>query len=495
MAQTDRDVFDRAGQYNLTELAILSYIQDKEDSLPKRIDVRGILYNFEIAEDILTNNVVGSAILYDMQDIRTIMPITGLERISIKFNSPGTSGYDYSEDTGIPLQIYKVDKVRKDPTNDKAQFYQVFFCSPEMYRNQISKISRAYAGPIEDAIKDIVRNYLKSEKPLYIEPTATNSKYVIPNLRPYQAINYLCTQAVSGKYSENAGYVFYETSQGFFFRSVASMMGLGGQLTEIPPKWKFSSLITSVTEDQDRPEIKDIERKLSSVIKYEFDKPVDMLSNIAEGFYASRIITHDAFNKTITTKDFNYLETARKQPHTEMSSNQFENVGLLYPENGSAKGVEYADTRKGLNELPMAKLMTKASTSNVHNGYEFSDSSKTIPIRINQLATLRNMNLSMAVHGNTLINAGDIVTFVSPLMRPTGHNEGVENSPYTSGRYVVMAIKHTVNVEAQKHEMVLKCFKDSVRSAYPSESEALSSVGKGNIVDYNIYEEQLKAQA
>ena len=31
-----------------------------------------------------------------MQDIRTILPITGLERMSIKFNSPGTRGYDCS---------------------------------------------------------------------------------------------------------------------------------------------------------------------------------------------------------------------------------------------------------------------------------------------------------------------------------------------------------------------------------------------------------------
>ena len=127
MAQTDRDVFDKVGQYNLSEIAIISYRQTK-DSKPRRIDI-SILYNFEIAEDIFLNNVVGSVIVYDMQDIRSIMPMVGLERLSLKFNSPGMNGYDYSEDTGVPLQIYKIDKVRKDPKNEKAQLYQIYFCS------------------------------------------------------------------------------------------------------------------------------------------------------------------------------------------------------------------------------------------------------------------------------------------------------------------------------------------------------------------------------
>ena len=55
-----------------------------------------------------------------------------------------------------------------------------------------------------------------------------------------------------------------------------------------------------------------------------------------------------------------------------------------------------------------------------------------------------------------------------------------------------MAIKHIVNLESQRHEMVLKCFKDSVRTAYPTEEDALSNVGKGDITNYDLYEEQYK---
>jgi len=474
MAQTDRDVFDKVGQYNLSEIAIISY-RFSEDSLPKRIDIKGILYNFEIAEDILSNNIVGSAIVYDMQDIRSILPMIGLERLSLKFNSPGLSGYDYTEDTGTPLQIYKIDKVRKDPQNERAQLYQIYFCSPEMYRNSTTKISRAYAGPVEDAVKDILRNDLKSKKPFFFEPTSTNAKYVIPNLKPYDAINYLASQAKSKKFRVNAGYKFFETSEAFHFRSIDSMMGLDGQFKEVPPKWKYQAMITAVTEKDNQPEIKDIERRLSQVIKYEFNKPVDTLENINMGMYANKVTTHDAFNKTIKTKTYNYNEQGAQQVHTEMSGSRFDQTGLLYPEDGSGKGVKFADTGKSLTELFDAKTMVVTETSKVHDDYEFTPSSELLPLMTHQSQVMRNMNLSMLVYGNTLLNAGDIITFSSPVQRPGEP----ENNPYTSGRYVIMAIKHVVNVEAQRHEMVLRCFKDSVRNAYPKEEDALSSVGNG----------------
>ena len=96
---------------------------------------------------------------------------------------------------------------------------------------------------------------------------------------------------------------------------------------------------------------------------------------------------------------------------------------------------------------------------------------------------MRNMNLSLLVYGLTKVNAGDIITFTSPVQRPGEP----ENNPYTSGRYVVMAVKHMVNVEAQRHEMVLKCFKDAVSTPYPTEEDALNSIGKGDSINEDIY--------
>ena len=476
----EKNILDKVGKYNLSTLEIISYRQDKEESKPKTMDIKGITLTMSINEDIFSNNIVGSLIVYDTQDIRTIFPLTGLERLAVKFNTPGLPGYDMTENNGVPFQIYKVDSVRKDPTNDIGQFYKIYFCSPEMYNNQVATVSKAYAGPIEFAVNDILRNkkYLNSKKSLFVENTATNAKYVMPSLKPYKAINFLSSQCVSGKYN-NAGYLFYETSKGFHFRSLESLLAMGGAVAR-PTRWNFQSQINMVADNK-KDEVKDIERRMQAVIKYEFSKPVDTLTNIIDGFYANRLVVHDAFNKTITTHDFNYKDNYEKSYHLESLGFEADSRKHITP------NTQLNDTGKSLYEFADSKKMVSTETSRVHNDYEFTPVKDTLPKITSQKAGYKNMNMSLLVHGNTSLNAGDVINFTAPIMQP-GENK-IPN-PYTSGRYLIMAIKHTMSVESGTHEMVLRCFKDSVRTPYPREDDPLT-VGKEFNNTINIYNEDI----
>ena len=72
--------------------------------------------------------------------------------------------------------------------------------------------------------------------------------------------------------------MFYENAKGFHFRSLGSLLALGGARAR-PTRWNYQTQITNV-QDGNKPEVKDIERRLQSIIKYEFNKPVDTLSNM-----------------------------------------------------------------------------------------------------------------------------------------------------------------------------------------------------------------------
>ena len=475
----DSNTLDKVGKYNLAELSIISYRQDKEESKPKFIDIKGIMLTMTITEDIFNSNISGAVTVYDTQDVRTIFPLTGLERLSVKFNTPGYPGYNMTENGGTPFQIYKVDSVRKDPTNDIGQFYKIYFCSPEMYNNQVATVSKAYKGPIENAVEDMVRSkkYLNSKKPLFIEETKTNAKYVIPSLKPYKAISFLCSQAISGKYN-NSGYRFFETSQGFHFRSLESMLASGGAIAK-PSMFNFQSQVNMVKDTDKGDEVKDIERRMMAVIKYEFNKPVDTLTNIIDGFYANKLIVHDAFNKTIKTHDFNYKDNFEKGYHTETIGEDRDSDKQIMP------NAQLNDMGKSLFEFADSKKMVVTETSKVHNDYEFVPTSDTLPKIVSQKAGYKNLNLSLLVYGNTQINAGDIINFSMPVMQP---GEKADPNPYTNGRYLIMAIKHTISTEAQRHEMTLRCFKDSVRTPYPSETDPLI-IDKDNSVRVDIYNE------
>ena len=481
MATLEKDILDKVGKYNLSTLEIISYRQDKEESAPKTMDIRGITLTMSLTEDIFSNCLNGSLMVYDTQDVRSLLPLTGLERLAFKFETPGLPGYDMTEDNGVPFHIYKVDTIRKDKSNDKGQFYKIYFCSPEMINNQITSVSRAYAGPIETGVKDIFRSnkYLNSKKRLSVEDTSTNAKYVIPSLKPFKAINFLASQCRSGKYN-NAGYLFYENSQGFHFRSLESMLAMGGAVGR-PTRFNYMTQLVQV-KDSKKDEVKDIQRRLQTVIHYEFGKQVDAIENIKNGLYANRLVVHDAFNKTIKTHDFNYKDNFEKGFHTETTGDEADSIKGILPD------TQLNDTGKSLNQYPNAKKMVVTETSKVHNDYEFVPTSDTLPKITSQKIGYKNMNLSLLVYGNTLLNCGDVINFTVPVMQP---GEEVLPNPYTSGRYVIMAIKHTIAVTTQNHTMVLRCMKDSVRTPYPKEEDALI-VGKDNRKEINIYEEDIR---
>jgi len=135
----------------------------------------------------------------------------------------------------------------------------------------------------------------------------------------------------------------------------------------------------------------------------------------------------------------------------------------------------FEDTEKDLSQQYNAKLMVDSNTAKIHNNYEIVNPALTVQNRLSQRLQMRNVNLSLQVYGNTLLHAGDIITFDMPLLRPLSDDKArSQPNPYWSGRYLIMAIKHNISVVDERHEMSLKCMKDAVRTPYEVETDNIS---------------------
>ena len=471
MAQ--QDILGKAGDYNLETCEIVSY-RLAENNLPRTVDIKLITGSIELTENIFDSCMIGKLQVYDSQDIRTVLPITGMDKLNLKFATPGMDGVNFTEESGKQFHIYKIEQVQQDPNNQRSQGYDIYFTSKEFYYNFLTKVSRAYTGPIELAVEDILRNkrYLNSTRALIFEPTKTNAKYVIPNLRPFDAIKFLCTQSISQKYN-NAGYVFYETPAGYFFRSLESMYALNGTVGR-PHKLEYFYQIQNVGVD--------VEKEMRSVIKYHLGKPVNTLENMDSGMYANKLTVHDAFNKTLKTHSFDYYNTFGDYFHAETESGNKTYVKQVLP------FVKFDDTDKDVSQFADSKTMVVTETSKVHNDYEFTPTKDTLPIMTSQRQSLYNNILSLQVHGNSLLGAGDMISFDLPLMRPVGDNEKQQSNPYISGRYLITSIKHIISADTGKYEMSLKCSKDAVKEGYLAETTPYQSK-KETPNAYDIYEE------
>ena len=406
----------KAGDFNLEQIELISYRNNVEEGLPLSMDIKPITIQLELIEDITESFLSGAITVYDTQDIRTTLPITGLERLKLKFNTPGMPGYAFNGDEGVPFQVYKIEEVKIDETFSRGQYYKIYFISPEAYYNDTTRVSQAFEGVVEDAVDILLRDktFLNSEKQFHFEPTKSNTKNVIPNLKPIETIKFLGKQARSSLYA-NTGYLFYETATGFNFRSIESLLAMGGASAR-PSKWNYSYQLANIGK-------MDVSKQMNSVIRYEYLSPVDMDTNINSGAYASRLITVDHFNKKIETNDFDYSESFKNHFHTEHKDGAKSDDQMTLPIH------KFGDTNKDLSQMPMSKLMVMSETAQKHNDYEDIPVNELVQQQNSQTTLLNQNNMIFLVHGNTLLRSGDIINFNMPLMTPV-FDKREQNNPY-----------------------------------------------------------------
>jgi hypothetical protein len=486
MPEKPNSIF-QAGDFKLSNCEIISYRLAKSGTEPFRMDIKPILASIELEESIFHNSIIGKLQVNDAQDIRTILPITGLERLQLKFSTPGLPGINAVANEGHPFYIYAIDTVRQNQNADRAQLYDILFCSKEAYYNDMRKVSKAYTGKLEDAVEDIYTNrkYLNSSKPLFYEPTRTNTKIVIPNLKPIDAIRMIGDSCVSGLY-QNAGYLFYENAVGYHFRSYESLLAVGGA-TARPAKWKYQPQIQNIRAGRLDPEggpgpgTKDVIKDLHSVHSWKFEKSVDILQNFKAGAYSNRMIQYDPFYKIIATNDYDYAADFYNHFHTEHSDGYKTAVKTPLP------NAKFDNTNRPVSQESLQKVMLKSNTSKVHDKKEFISHYATTQKRVSQHQLMTKNILSITAPGNSVIHAGDIITFDMPLYRPIGDNLRPESNPHYAGRYLVIAIQHTISMEQGKYEILIKAVKDSVRHPFMAEKNSFPLVSPG-YKGINVYD-------
>ena len=383
----DRELLRYAGDFRLELLNIISYRTDPDNATESlRINILPQLMNLSIVEDISMECITGEIDLADAQDIRTVLPLTGLERLELKLYTPGSAKedrVDTSEQENDPFYIYKIEKIRPSGGTGRQMVYRLHFTSREAYRNSITKVSRAFEGPIENAVAEILKDekYLDSRKKCYIEESKSNSKFVIPNVRPFKAIEFLASQTISQVY-ENANYLFFETLRGYHFRSIESLLAIRGH-TARPVVEKYH-LQPANTRTQGNV---DVEQAMRSVKHYSFDDPVNTLEDLSEGLFASRLVDTDLFYKTIETHDFDYHSTFGNFFHTEHSNGARSGIKFIQPHS------IFDNTKKTLSEHPLQKLMNTTATSKIHNNYDPVPNRDLIANSISQRQQLMNNNL------------------------------------------------------------------------------------------------------
>jgi len=460
MATKTEGSIDFAGDYDLPHVFIHTTL--KEGGQRTVIDIKNLMIELNIYESIYKNALTGSIVVIDSQNLIAKLHLQGIERISFKLKTPGLDGkrqfVDASVDTGHPFHIYKItDRKQLSPGTN---LYTIHFASREFMRNLRTKVSQAVEGRMHMQALKIFSdpNLLDSRKELTYEAAGNSDKVVIPNMRPFDAINMLASKTLPEK-SNGVGYYFYETTKGYHYRSWENMVSSQGTLHR-KTKQDFYYMPMNITD----PNIEDkIQHDYQSVESYKFVNNIhDVAANTALGTYAHRVITHNLYDKSYNIKDYHYHNSFLETRHTETDLDKSYAV--------SPNEVDHDRLgRKNVSDYPESRVSLNSTTQFLHDDIEGSGYGLEVSLdgkRLGQGIAQQNQvvqgtALKLVVKGQSYLEAGDLINF--KLRSVDEKNiDGVEDPVY-SGRYVITKIRHQIN--ATKYRMVLECAKDSMRSS------------------------------
>ena len=458
-----------AGDYNLPSIHIHSHSNTGFTNEEDGVNIQSLVAEMNIFEGINKNSVTGTLVILDSINLIGNLPIQGTERLSFKLSTPGAHEFghiiDCSEETGHPMHVYKLTD--KKQLNEGTCSYVLHFCSREFLRNLRTRVSEAFTGTIDQMVSKILddKDYLDSKKTLFYQKTRNQDKIVIPNMKPFQAIEMLAKRALADQTeSSSAGYHFYQTTKGFHFRTFESMsVDSRGIPREVKQEFNYMPMntdaaITGVIPTKNGQQVDKTLHDLTSVSDYRFINNFhDVAMNQAVGTYAHRVITHNLFNKSYKVSDYHYHNRFNQIKHTDGPNPAIVDTP-----------VDFDD--KGVSDYPESRVTVMATTQYAHDedtgafGIDVEQDGITEAARVSQANVVSaGTKLKMTIKGQSYLQVGDVIQFNILSVENKVQSEG-KLDPHYSGRYIIEKMRHRVTTN--EYIQVIECAKDSVVNAY-----------------------------
>lgn len=351
------------------------------------------------------------------------LPIIGSERVSLKFND--------NNDNELKLTLY-VNKV--NPLSDQTTKYltELDLASKEFFINDKTRLNERFDGKISDYVRRIFtdQNYLGTEKDLDIEPVSNNYNFIGNNWKPFYAINWLSKRSVSEenqKLGDSAGYFFFETSEGFKFKSIDGLLA----------QEQKKSIVYNETPDtrgKNIPAGYDLK-----ALSFEKDNRVNVQRKLQMGAYSTRTIMFDPFNcfYEVITPNSEEKKDSLKLGGKEIPSERLNREFLRSGQNKEFSRTQYMLIDKGT--LPSGSTPQQVEKSQEEN-YLPKQILNQSSMRYNQLFASK---CSITIPGDFSLHAGDVVFFDAPEPQTDTKNDDINRE--AGGLYIISDLCHYIS--------------------------------------------------
>lgn len=413
-----------------------------------RIDLSGssALLFLDYFEDLLSPSVMMTVQILSSVSILNVLPIRGGEQVELSITT-SFGEFEFSGETS--LYVYKVSGIIQ--TNNSETF-TLNLVSREGITNETVRCKRRYDGTIDQSVKKILKDILKTDnyKSENIETTANSYSFIGNQKKPFHILTWLGPKSIpQGTSPSNtsgrdltaqakgvAGFLFYQNKEGFNFKSVEGLVKntqSGTANLKNIPTYFYSQII-----EENNP------KSEYAILNYNIEKNTDLLKNLRVGMYANATYFFNLYDnnlsliKYILKNEITDASTLGADGNVVVSNELGESISRLMVRTSD---IGVMDNKSGTESItdktPLRDEADMAKSSSRYN-------------------LLFTQSLNIVVPCNVNLKVGDIIYAEFTRTRNSSIREIDDQQ---SGNYLIKELRH--HMEPSMMVTSLKLIRDS----------------------------------
>jgi len=394
----------------------------------RSVDLRFGVLSFQYFEDVFSPTVTARVLVQssgggDIEDFKGVggtkallqgLPIIGGERVSIKVKTVVGDGIDLTSD---PLYVGGVSEIMSD---GDREVFTLNLVSRSAITNETSRVTKKYptTQKIDISVKQIAEEFLKIELPEDNIDSCKNQYGFIGNLRkPFTVLTWLAGKAIpaSGKKDSTAGYFFYQTLDGHYFKSIDELIK-----QEPYAEYKEDAVAKTALESG-------VEDTATKILSYAFKQNTNILEKLRTGAFSSHNVFFDPL--TFEFPQFTY----KLKEFAEQMEVMGEPPELPPIEAGSSESLGDYPTRL------MTRILDRGTMDPDVKVDVNSDPAKVQSQSIARYNLLMTQAVSVTVACNSDLRVGMIIKL---FFKNQSFEKGNEFDEHTSGLYMIKELCH-----------------------------------------------------
>jgi hypothetical protein len=410
------------GDFSLIDVKLYPIVADgqsiKKDDF---LDIKELVQEISISESVISVSLYCQIVIRDIgNNLIGKLPLMGQERVEIKILS---KNIEYE----LNFYIYKIDG---RSMKEKDQIYVMHLTSLEALHNESERIMERVNG-----IKSDLYLKQKFEKQGGVTPSFTTKKFnadatlypfdmYVPNWRLFDTAIWMSRRSVSPEYKNSVGFLFYETFDGYNFKSIDKLINQTPYPNE-SVKYTYVQGNTSASKT---------EKTNYRILNYSSPKVFDLFDDLRNGAFCHNSVYVDINNavcqifKTNADQYWNnmsHLEGLKPyRTKTEEKITHFPTRLVYRPTTINTFGWKEVDVFKNASDY----------VDNINSNYEKS---------IYRYYFLEYNKLEISIPGDLELRAGNVIQISLPSPVRTS-DESVVEDERSSGKYLVHSVRHSI---------------------------------------------------